>query len=101
MELVQTLISTGALIVALVAIILQARTLRRTEELSAGASLLSYYNSKISSLRNSLWREKQDREDLRLQSHDEKIERLDELLTNHKKVTSRLEELFGVKLADD
>jgi hypothetical protein len=99
----QAIIPGVALLAAIYAVFLQRRELisqrqeqSRNQELSAAATLFAYYNQKISSLRDSIYRDTQDKSLLRTESSvDERVAQLDELLKAHKAVRDRLERLYA------
>ena len=98
LDLVQTIVSLGALLTAVYAIILQRRAMERSSKLNAAATLFAYYNAKIGSLRDSIIRDTNDRERAKLQPLEEREDRLDKLLKQHETMRMELERLYNEQL---
>jgi hypothetical protein len=94
-DLAQTVISAVAVLVASYAVLVQRRTLARQQELSAATALFTYYNSKISSLRDALLRDTGDRAKLHLGDSQQNEELLKELLQKHATLSKRFATLFN------
>jgi prephenate dehydrogenase len=98
-DLVQTIILALTFLATLYTVRRQSKEITRTQELSTAATLFEYYNAKISSLRNSIMRDEEDKKKARIMARlDELGDReadLDEFLEKHEKVRERLERLYG------